>query len=358
MAAATIPGLERYQALVEQELQQALEGQQPLYCLMRYHLGWADAQGHPYQGGGKVLRSALCLWACRALEGPWLRALPAAAAVELIHNFSLAHDDVQDGDVERRHRPTLWYLWGRRRALATGSALWALAYRLLSRLEERSFPETTVLAAHRAIGDGVLAMIEGQCLDISYEGLLEISVGAYLDMVGKKTGALLGCALELGALLAADGEGTVRSDGPSRGDLGDPQEVRGAFRRCGQLLGLAFQARDDLLGIWGDEERTGKPRASDIRRRKKSLPVVYALEETRGGQRCALQEIYRRDSLSKSDVAEVLAILDQVGALPFCQEITARHARQALQELAGIPLAPEALAELEEVVAFLLEREF
>ena len=354
MAATTVPGLERYRAAVEEELRQAVNGELPLYHLMRYHLGWVDPQGRPTEGSGKALRPALCLWSCWALGGVWQRALPAAAAIELIHNFSLAHDDIQDGDRERRHRPTLWHLWDRPRALATGTGLWALAYRLIDRLREPGLPSYPTrpsawadspaevsLSAYRLINEGVLDMIEGQCLDISYEGRLDVSVEAYLDMVEKKTGALLGCAMALGALLANDSDEDVQ-----------------AFRRCGRLLGLAFQARDDILGIWGEEERTGKPRASDVRQRKKSLPVVYALERAQGQQRRALLEIYSQDEVAEEQIAAVLAVLDSVGALPLCQEMAASYARQALRALDGRHLASGALAELEEIVAFLLEREF
>ncbi len=341
MAATTVPGLERYRAAVEEELRQAVNGELPLYHLMRYHLGWVDAQGYPTEGSGKALRPALCLWSCWALGGVWQRALPAAAAIELIHNFSLAHDDIQDGDRERRHRPTLWYLWDRPRALATGTGLWALAYRLIDRLREPGLPAEIPLRAYRLINEGVLDMIEGQCLDISYEGRLDVSVEAYLDMVEKKTGALLGCAMALGALLASDGDEDVQ-----------------AFRRCGRLLGLAFQARDDILGIWGDEERTGKPRASDIRRRKKSLPVVYALERAQGQERRMLLEIYSQDEVAEAQLAAVLAVLENVGGLPLCQEMAASYARQALRALNGRHLAAGALAELGEIVTFLLEREF
>jgi len=252
----------RYQADLDAYLRDTLtEGHPPLlYRMMRYHLGWEDAQGRPTEAaGGKALRPGLCLWACEALGGERRKCLAAAAALELTHNFSLVHDDIQDGDRERRHRPTVWAVWGQGQAINAGDSLATLARLVLLRLAEEGLEPAAVVRACRILDEACLAMIEGQCLDLEFEDRAEVSLDEYLEMIEKKSGALFGAAIHLGALTAGADEG-----------LGE------RFGRAGRLLGTAFQVRDDLLGVWGRRDVTGKPEAADIRRRKKTLPLLYA----------------------------------------------------------------------------------
>jgi len=334
----------RYRSELGGYLRSALPEGSPalLYRMMRYHLGWEDEQGRPLAGeGGKALRPTLCLWACQAAGGDWRTALPAAAALELVHNFSLVHDDIQDADRERRHRPTVWGVWGEPQAINAGDSLLILGRLVTLRLGERGVAPARVIEACRVLDEACLTMIEGQCLDIGFEDQREVSVEAYLDMIARKTGALLGASFHLGALVAVDDEPLVER-----------------FTRCGQLLGLAFQIRDDILGAWGAADVTGKPVAADIRRRKKSLPVVYAMAAAEAAEREQLLRLYSQGAPSEEEVGIVLELLDRHGAYDYCQQMAQERVEQALAELAPVDMDPTARRELEEVASFLLERDF
>lgn len=336
--------LARYYADLDAFLRQTLaEGRPPLlYRMMRYHLGWEDAQGRPTQAaGGKALRPSLCLWACEALGGHRRTALAAAAALELTHNFSLVHDDIQDADRERRHRPTVWAVWGQGQAINAGDSLLTLARLTLLQLADAGLEPTAVVRACRILDEACLAMIEGQCLDLEFEERAQVSVEEYLEMIEKKSGALFGAALHLGALAAGAEEA-----------LGE------RFGRAGRLLGTAFQVRDDLLGVWGRRDLTGKPEAADIRRRKKTLPLLHAQSVASPEDREALANIYRRQSLNDDDVQQVVSILERAGAYDYCQNMARQRLAEALAELAGTAITPAAYCELREVADFLLEREF
>jgi geranylgeranyl diphosphate synthase type I len=336
----------RYKDMVEQELAQAVPAPHDaaLPNLLRYHLGWADHHGEPVAtpaAQGKALRPTLCMFACEALGGDPLRALPAAAALELIHNFSLIHDDIQDQDLERRHQPTLWSLWGAPKALVAGDAMQALGDLAILRSAQLDVPPETTLEVSRILTESYLEMIEGQCLDLGFESRTNITTQDYLQMIACKTGALIRSALEIGALLATD----------------DPF-ITQAFSRFGSYLGRAFQIRDDYLGIWGDEATTGKSTDNDIRRRKKSLPVVFALERASGATLEDLLRIYAQDSLDDSDIERIMAVLEEVGAPQYSEQLTQESARQAIEALEGIALPPWARAEVEELVDFLARRQF
>jgi geranylgeranyl diphosphate synthase type I len=336
----------RYKDRVERQLSQAVPASEDdnLYTLLRYHLNWVDPQGRPVAvptSQGKALRPTLCMFACDALCGSPIRAVRAAAAMELIHNFSLIHDDVQDQDVERRHQATVWSLWGIPKALVAGDAMQTLGDLLVlgSGAEEVS-PETT-LKVSSLLTESYLEMIEGQCLDLGFENNPGVTAGDYLQMIAFKTGALIRNSLTIGALLATN----------------DPVPTE-AFSRFGNGLGRAFQIRDDFLGIWGDAATTGKSTDSDIRRRKKSFPVVYAFERARGQSREDLLRIYQQEELDDSDVDRVLEVLREVGAHEESERLTQESAQQALLALDGIDLPPWAQADAEELVDFLARRDF
>lgn len=343
----TLPGMfARYKGWLEDELGRALPetGGADVHLLQGYHLGWTDRYGIPAAGGssqGKALRPTLCLFACEAVGSSFGRALPAATALELIHNFSLLHDDIQDQDLERRHQPTAWSLWGVPRALVAGDAMHSTGDLAALRAEEEGVPARVVLRVSGILTDSYLAMIEGQCLDLQFESRTDITTGEYLHMIACKTGALIRCGLETGALLADGDEPTVR-----------------AFASFGEGLGRAFQIRDDYLGIWGDEAMLGKATGNDIRRRKKSYPVVFALERAAGAALHDLQRIYGHEELEEDDVQRVLAILDEVGARENSQEVTEAAANRALDALAPVALPDWARTEAEELVDFLARREY
>ena len=348
----------RYEAMVGGELSQAVplipspEFYPELYNVMRYHLGWVDRHGQPAaspSSQGKALRPTLCVFACQALEGDLALALPAAAALELIHNFSLIHDDIQDQGYERRHQPTVWSLWGAPKALVAGDAMQSVGDLSALNCSGVGAPPAVALQVSGILTESYLEMIEGQCRDLVFETRTAVTVDEYLEMIALKTGALIRSAVEIGSLLATEDSATTA-----------------AFANFGSYLGRAFQIRDDFLGIWGDEAATGKTADGDIRQRKKSFPVVYALENSLGPARQVLSRIYgpnesgtgNQNGMEAADIVRVREVLDQVGAPGQCQKLTERSASQALDALHGVELAPWARTEMEELVHFLSRREF
>ncbi|MBO0851307.1 MAG: polyprenyl synthetase family protein, partial [Pseudonocardia sp.] len=228
--------------------------------IVSYHLGWTELDGSPSAaGGGKGVRPALATLSASAAGAPPEVAVPGAVAVELVHNFSLLHDDVMDGDTQRRHRGTVWALWGTASAILSGDALLALATEVL--LDEPTLPGGR---AARLIAETTRELVRGQTEDLAFERRGDVRVDECLAMAAGKTGALLAASASIGAVLA-----------------GAPDELVRALHRYGTELGLAFQLVDDLLGIWGDPVRTGKPVYADLRAGKKTLPVTYAV--THGG---------------------------------------------------------------------------
>ena len=255
----------RWLPQIESEMRAVLVGNDEAvslhYGMMRYHLGWANEQLEPdHFPTGKRLRPILCLLACAEIGGDPTQALPAAAAIELLHNFSLIHDDVEDGDEMRRHRPTVWKVWGIPQAINVGEGMFALAFAALQRLARRGVGSKTVLAALERFTETCVALTEGQHLDMRFESRPVVSVNEYMRMIQGKTAALIGTSVAIGALIG-----------------GADQRHQTDLLQFGQALGLAFQIQDDILGIWGDPEVTGKAAGNDILRRKKSLPLLYAL---------------------------------------------------------------------------------
>jgi geranylgeranyl diphosphate synthase, type I len=283
-----------------------------VYEMVRYHLG-LDGSGAP---SGKRMRPLLGLLAYASIAGDYKRALPGAAAVELGHNFSLVHDDIQDGDRERRHRPTVWAVHGVPQAINTGDILFSLSRMALHRLTELGFSDAKVLRLMRLYDETCVALCEGQYIDIATserDGIM--SVELYFDMIGRKTAALIAASIEAGALLATDDEEIIRR-----------------YREFGWALGLAFQLNDDLLGIWGTEQATGKS-PTDVARKKKTLPIIYAFEHAGPEDRARLAELYRRDDPTPSEIAEIVRILEDAGARDYTRDEARRHRDRALAEL-------------------------
>ena len=336
----------RYQSWVERELTRAVPSSSSsgLHVPLQYHLGWVDQAGAKAASPvsqGKALRPTLCLFASEALSGSIEKASQAAAALELIHNFSLIHDDIQDQDQERRHQPTVWFIWGVPKALAAGNFLQSIGdLALLSAAKESVLPEA-VLMASQILTASCLEMIEGQCQDLAFEARTDITTEEYLDMIACKTGSLIRSGLEIGARLAS----------------GDPLATQ-AFVSFGNNLGRTFQIRDDFLGIWGDEDTTGKAAGNDILRRKKSFPVVFALDRAKGPALDELLRIYSQQELDGQDVERVLEVLDDMGAKEESQRITETSAEEALRSLAAVGLPAWAKHEAEALVDFLARREF
>lgn len=337
-AAARVPkSLERARVLVTPSLAAAAqtlipELQQPI----EYHWGWIDEAGRPSGGpGGKLLRPALALLSAEAVGKPAAAAISAATALELTHDFTLLHDDVMDEDRERRGRATVWAVFGVGTALCAGDALAALAQRVLL-----ADPSPARLAALASLAHATETVIAGQVLDLSFEGRADVGVDAYLRMASMKTGALLGCAASLGALI---------SEGPD--------ESVDALAGFGCALGLAFQALDDWLGIWGDPRRTGKPVGSDLRRRKASLPIVLGASSPSAAGRELRRLIGVREPLSESAIARGIDCLAQTGAEQQTRALAQRELERALARLEEFAIEPAARESLRELAQFVVERD-
>jgi geranylgeranyl diphosphate synthase type I len=337
---------ERYLPLIEAELRKTFTLPHPhlpsLYNMMQYHLGWLDESFAPTTGSsGKRARPVLCLLTCQASAGDPDQALPAAAAIELAHNFSLVHDDIEDQSHLRRGRPTVWKVWGVPQAINAGDSLFVLAHLTILRLADRGTPPERVLSASKIFDEACLALTEGQYLDLSFEARLDVDVEQYLSMIRGKTAALFGAAAQLGALVAEnDAESTAR------------------YHRFGENLGLAFQIVDDILGIWGNPQVTGKPAADDIRQRKKTLPIVRALEEEQRTGGKDLRKIYQREVISEEAVKAALRILEDLGARRYAEGMANEYYQQALAELDAVGVENEAEGDLRELAAFLVERTY
>ena len=336
MAAPAV--LARCRALVEPALAAAVrELADELLPAICYHFGWADPDGAPAEvDTGKRLRPALAVLSAEAVGAEVSVALPGALAVELVHNFSLVHDDIIDGDTERRHRATVWSAFGVDDAVISGDALHTLAFQVL--LDDPT-PER-VVATTRLV-DATAAMIAGQAADMAFDDRLDVDLVACLAMEADKTGALLGYAASVGAVLA--GADTTRVN---------------ALEAFGQEMGLAFQAVDDVLGIWGDPTVTGKAAGNDLRERKKSLPVALVLD---AGDSAAdeLRAVYAGDGdLSDADVARAAALIEEAGGRDRTVVEARQHLDTALDTLGGVGLVETVVVELAGLACFVAERDF
>jgi geranylgeranyl diphosphate synthase type I len=331
-----------YRAAVRVELRKVIDSCPPaLGNILRYHLGWQDEYGHRCRKeSGKFIRSTLCLLSCQAVGGNKAQVIPAAAAIELVHNFSLIHDDIEDASYERHHRPTAWKFWGQSQAINAGDAMFALAYLGLLRLKEKGIAGEKIVNCVEVLSRACLELCEGQYLDIEYENRLDITVENYLDMAARKTAALFAVSTSLGACLGSEDDELV--------DL---------IRLFGRELGMVFQIHDDILGIWGAPESIGKS-AGDICRRKKTLPVVYGLQSSKAAARKSLGKLYSRESIKGEDIKQVIRILDDSGARDYAEDVARRHYRRALAHLDATGLGPPRLALLKETAGFLLTRDF
>ena len=311
----------------------------PFFGMMHYHLGWLDENLQPIQTSqGKMLRPVFTLLCCQTAGGDPGRALTAAAAVELIHNFSLIHDDIEDDSLTRRGRRTVWAIWGKPQAINAGDSMFTLARNGLLRLRDQNVPLETIFEAVDRLDKTCLRLCRGQYLDMSFEQTMSVGLDAYLEMIGAKTGALLACAGYLGGLIATDDPATAQ-----------------VYWDLGQALGLAFQIQDDWLGIWGKESLTGKPTADDLRRRKKSLPVVYALSQV-GENAERFSDLYRRPELSEANVSDAIVILEDLGAKAYTESLAEEYIGQAEAALEAIDTPLENKAVLQEMAQFLIKR--
>lgn len=297
---------ERYWTELDSTMRSVVTSQvnQPpdLGLMLQYALGWVDQDGNPSNiPTGKRIRPVLLLLAVEATGGDWRQGLSAAASVELLHNFSLIHDDIQDQSPLRHNRPTLWQLWGSPIAINVGDALFTMAYDALERLSHTNLAHLSLIDIWRIFNRTMLELTRGQHLDMRFEHQSNVTPEEYVSMITGKSAALLAACAEIGAIIGGGDAAVARH-----------------YATFGLNIGIAFQIRDDILGIWGNPDVTGKSAATDILSRKKSLPVLYGLKHSP-----QLVQVYQREQFGQSDVDEAIAILNSIGA----QEYT-RHAEE------------------------------
>jgi geranylgeranyl diphosphate synthase type I len=331
--------MQRYRPRVVEEMR-AVVGDDPaaLFAAMRYHLGWEDRERRPSKTGpGKMLRSTALLLSAEASGGSVEGALPAAAAVELVHNFSLLHDDVEDGSELRRGRAALWTFAGSAHAINAGDGMFTLARLAMHRLPDAGVAPAAALEAMRELDRACLRLVEGQHLDIAFEARAEVGRDEYLAMIAGKTAALFAGSAAIGALLAGAAEARVA-----------------AFREWGRRVGLAFQAVDDLLGIWGDPAVTGKPAGDDLAARKQTFPVVAALASGAAPQ---LEAAYRRPAGEPLDAAALTAEIEAAGGREATEGLALEHRAAAREALDGAGLGADERALFEQFAALATSRE-
>ncbi|HEY2576917.1 MAG TPA: polyprenyl synthetase family protein [Streptosporangiaceae bacterium] len=300
-----------------------------------YHLGLTDAEGRPTGSGGKTLRPALALLSARATGAEPKRGVPAAVAVELVHNFSLLHDDIMDGDVERRHRPTAWKVYGIGPAILAGDALLALAQDIL--LEDSGAQGSW---AARCVNAAVLRLIAGQGSDLAFEKRDDVTLSECMTMAGDKTAALMACACSIGAV-----------------HLGAPPALAMGLAGFGAHVGLAFQLTDDLLGIWGAPEITGKPVRADLRARKKSLPVVAALNSglAQGEELRVL--LAQPQPLTEQDLIRAARLVEESGGKRWTETEADSQLAEAERCLAETDMPASVRAEFSAIAQFITTRQ-
>ena len=324
--------LAQYRGVVEERLKLALANDvTALAAAARYVMGWEDGVADT---GGKRIRPALCMYGAEAFGAHIEEALPGAVAVELLHNFTLVHDEIQDRDETRHSRPTIWTVVGDAQAINVGNYLYT---RSLSFLATCTAEADRKVRALDLLLRATYAMLEGQWADISFESEPYLSADEYLRMVEGKTGALLGASVAIGAVLG----------GASRDDV----EL---LRQWGVKLGLAFQARDDYLGIWGDPDVTGKPIGNDIARKKKSLPIVHGLSKP--ATAAVIRDTFQSDTPSGTQVERVVAALEYGRMDQLCLEQTTTYAEEASNLLADVSLNQEAREQLQQLTDYFVGR--
>lgn len=341
----TARAIEKLIRLTEREMRDVVEeaessasgvfasGDLSLYGMIRYHLGWVDEQFSDVRAdAGKRVRPVVCLLSAGAAGGDPGHAIPVAAGIELLHNFTLMHDDVQDRSTMRRGRPTVWHLWGEAQAINAGDATFALSQLAVLRGRSAGLDGETLADIVDAFNRMTLQIVEGQVLDLGFEQRSHVSPDDYLRMISGKTAAIVAFATWAGARVA-----------------GCTAETCERYREFGRLLGLGFQVRDDYLGIWGDNSMTGKQAGDDIRGRKQSIPIIMLLESLTESQRQELQRIYAREALTDQDVKRVTSMLDEHNVARLVDDLTERYHDQALEllyQIAGSSADRDALVGL------------
>lgn len=323
---------------VENELHDSIdrliiEKNSELYQMLCYHMGW-EGEGAGIEAQGKRIRPIISLLCASVIHPEWQKALPAAAAVELLHNFSLIHDDIQDKSLLRRGRPTVWNKWGVAQAINAGDTLFTMSHMALLNSIKNVNAEITIKAA-KILHQTAMEITHGQYLDLSFEDKREVTLSSYLAMINGKTAALLGCSSELGAMMA-----------------GASSEQAKICKQFGISLGLAFQIQDDWLGIWGNSSLTGKSTESDILSRKKTLPILYALS-----QEGEFKNKWEKEELTLEMIPELVKLLENNGAQAYTQKMGDKLITDAGKALDQLNQNNEGMEALRKLINTLTRRE-
>ena len=332
----------RYQSALDAQLRQSVRDKSAtpeLYDLLRYHMGWHDQDLKPAKGsGGKRLRPILTLLCCEAVGGDYRLALPAAAAVELLHNFSLIHDDIEDRSAMRWSRPTLWNLRNEPIAINAGDAMHVLAYLALF-ADEQSQPNYVVAKSVRILLECCLRLTEGQHLDLDFSRMDNVQLADYYVMISRKSAGLIGCAMQIGVLIG-----------------GGDDTLADKYRQLGVHLGKAFQIRDDVLGLWGDESITGKSTVDDLIEGKKTLPLLRALNVLPAADVNHIRMLYQGGDLGRAEATQIRCLIESTDAQEFSGSESRRFFDQAMGLLNELRPAEPAGSHLREISEFLILR--
>ena len=288
---------------------------------------------------GKSIRPLLCITTYSASKIHNSKFIQPSLSLEYIHNFSLIHDDIQDNDEFRHNKPTVWKVWGKPKALTFGNILHNLAYLKLSR-EQTELSKEQVIKISQILNSATLEMIEGQYLDIHFETEKNITENQYLNMISKKTGALLSASVNIGSII-----GNYKT------------KDMHILNKFSESLGYLFQITDDILGIWGNSSKTGKPVGSDIINRKKSLPIIHCKNQLNHNDLIKFEKIYSSNKTESDDVEKILDFLNSTNTKSYLNQLTIKYYESCIEYLDETSLNEEEITPLKFIVENLVSRE-
>ncbi len=334
-----MPTLDELAAHMEAELRDIFRARRmPLYQMMSYHLGWEDEEGTPQTSTSRERRHGVaCLAACCAAGGAPETALPAAASVELVHNFSQIHDDVQERRPRRHNRDPVWRVWGPAQAINAGDGMHALARLAIFRLSGRGVSPAATFRALQLLDEAGLKVCEGRFQDIEAQERTDFEVDAYLEMAASKSAALFSCAMRLGALAASADSSVVDALGV-----------------CGAKVGMAVQIRDDLRELWDDRENGGLPGSAEALSKRKLLPVVYAMENATASERRWLGGTCVRRVPRARDALAVRQVLEDLGAREYCENLLRQYRTEAKSALDVPRISPDGAQTIDRFIGSVL----
>lgn len=322
---------DNYRQAISEELKEGFDSREGfLYDLLRYHLGWTDERGQPQDNAlSPHLSSMLALVTCEAFSGDYTPALPVAAAVELMYNFTLVHGEVQAGRIDSQERPSIWWVWGPAQAINAGDGLHAMSRAAVMRLSQHGVPPERVLQAVESLDRACLSMCEGQYMDLTFQDQLMVTSTDYYGMIQRKTGSLTSCSARLGALVT-----------------GADHSECDRFGEAGSLLGMAWQISQDINDLWGQHGDGVTP--SNILNKKKSLPIIYTLETVSTSVKRELGNIYMKRVLEPEDASHIVGILAEAGAREYAEGKASELVEQSVQALESTGLDQDGRRALEE----------